>query len=90
MIQSRVLLSQHAAAVCATPTPSQKNLISKSILDLFFRNQNRLIDLMIHKTSQAMQTLKLLGRAVDLLMAEIPKAAHRCLPDNPQALRLTD
>lgn len=90
MIQRCILFPEHVAAIGATPTPGQKNLISESKLNLFFRNQNRLVDLMVHRTCQAVQTLLPLSRGADHQMAEIPKAEHKCLPDILPALRLTD
>ena len=90
MIQRRVLFAQHVATIGTTPTPGQKNLISKSKFDLFLGYQNRLVDLMIHRTCQAVQTSLPLSRGADHLMAKIPTAERKCLPDNLQDLRQID
>lgn len=90
MIQRRIFFAQHVAAIRATPTPGQKNLISEPKFDLFLWNQNRLIDLMIHRTCQAVQTSLPLDRGADHLMAKTPTVERIYLPDSLQDLHLID
>lgn len=90
MVQRRIFFAQHVATIRATPTPGQKNLISKSKFDLFLWHQNRLIDLMIHRTCQAGQKSLPLDRGADHLMAKIPTVERKYLPDNLQDLHLID
>ena len=90
MVQRRIFFAQHVAAIRATPTPGQKNLIPEFKFDLFLGHQNRLIDLMIHRTCQAGQTSLPLDRGADHLMAKIPTVERIYLPDNLQVLHLID